>query len=373
MVDRGAGEGCRVIISKRADDDIDDWYKKEAAEEDRQNGVHDSDWYKQQADTSERMNDEHLRKHARNWQSFDEALAENMRKSYAAEARGDEAGELDSPPEPDVSSVGVPAKHRPISFDTVDGTHLKFPNERSLAVWLAAQERIRKSATPEEPTMSLDLSAVVKAHGIGALCRHFVKSQSSFGVDEHQLVQLATEDAQRRYPTDTSGMAFAKLYEEGDELRAAIELAKSAAFEDAVTAEIEKDARDACAELAEIGKARWPSLSPSQRFARAFETASPDLQRRAHRRPGPSTSFPNPVAKMPLVNVDSVTLTPQSVTETNVDDPEKALAQLKALGRQKWPSLSETQSFLNAVTDPENAPLVRAALHRPTGSSPPRQ
>jgi len=167
-------------------------------------------------------------------------------------------------------------------------------------------------------------------------------------------------------------MAFAKLYEESEELRDAIEIAKGALLADAVTAAAEKDAAEACAELTKIGKARWPSLTPAQRFARAFET-NPEIAKRAHRRPGPSTSFPQPVAKMPLVNVDGVTLTPQYVTETNVDSLEKALEQLRALGRQKWPTLSEAQSFLNAVTDPENAPLVRAALHRPTGSSPARQ
>jgi len=377
-VDRGAGENCRIVLSKRDDSDYDnvepsheermkaDLIGREALRAQERREKRDRD------DDVARLRDIFLGKVA-----ADEALGiEDTEKSFAADAAGDEADadEPDSPPEPEGASDNVvSAKHRPISFDTVDGVRMKFPNQRALAEWTAIQQRIRKSATPEEPTaMSLDLSAVVKQHGISALCRHFVKSQSSFGVDEHELVKLATEDAARRYPADTPAVAFSMLYTESDELRGAIELAKGAAFENAVTAEIEKDARAACEELTAIGKARWPSLSPSQRFARAFE-CNPELAKRAHRRPGPSTSFPQPVAKSPLVNVDSVTLTPQFVTETNVDSPEKALAQLKELGRQKWPSLSEAQSFLNAVTDPENAPLVRAALHRPTGSSPPRQ
>lgn len=76
---------------------------------------------------------------------------------------------------------------------------------------------------------------------------------------------------------------------------------------------------------------------------------------------------------MPLVNVDNITLTPQYVTETDPVSPDKALAQLRALGRQKWPNDSEAKSFLNAITDPENADLVNRALARPTGSSQGRQ
>ena len=220
---------------------------------------------------------------------------------------------------------------------------------------------------------SLDLSAVVKNHGIGALCRHIVKSASSFGIDEHQLVTLATEDAARTHPHDTPEIAFAKLYEESQELRDAIEIAKAATFQNDLAVEFEKDAHDAMAELNKIGKAKWPSLTPAQRFARAFET-NPELAKRAHRRPGPSTSFPHPTAKaFPRVNVDGVTLSPVYTTETSPTSPEAALAQLRALGRQKWPTASEAQSFLNAVTDPENADIVNLALARPTGSSPPRQ
>src|SRR5262249_60455125 len=96
------------------------------------------------------------------------------------------------------------------------------------------------------------------------------------------------------YPSDTPQMAFTKLYTESNELRDAIEIAKGAAFQDAVSDAIERDSREAMAELTKIGKARWPSLTPSQRFARAFET-NPELARRAHRRPSVfSTSHPFP-------------------------------------------------------------------------------
>src|SRR5262249_30615440 len=159
----------------------------------------------------------------------------------------DELDDGAPPPPPDGASGGVPAKHRSITFDTVDGTRMRFPNEHSLAEWISIQSRIRKStSTEEQSTMSTNLSDVVKAHGIGALCRHFIKSASTFGVTEAELVELATQDAERRYPdSSTPAIAFAKLYEESAELRGAIEIAKNVAFQDDLAAQLEKDAAEA--------------------------------------------------------------------------------------------------------------------------------
>src|SRR5262249_12646060 len=156
-------------------------------------------------------------------------------------------------------------------------------------------------------------------------------------------------DAARRYPSDTPAMAFSKLYEENSELRDAIEIAKNVAFQDDLTAQLEKDAAEACAELQKIGNERWPSLSSAQRFARAAE-CNPQILKRAYRRPSvfAAGAFPHPVTKaMPLANVDGSNMTPQSATETNVDNPETALAQLRRIGRDRWPSASSAQQFLN--------------------------
>jgi len=113
-------------------------------------------------------------------------------------------------------------------------------------------------------------------------------------------------------------------------------------------------------------------LDSESAFCPRIET-SPELARRAHRRPGPSTSFPHPTAKaMPLANV-TVPTKPVFVTETDPVSPEAALAQLRVIGRNRWPSLSEAESFLRVVTDPEYQGLVTVALRTPTGSTPPRQ
>ena len=75
FVDRAAGEGCKVVISKR-DDGADNF----------------DEWHREQARIAEEQNEQHLRKHVRKqWRTFNEVLAENTAKSFAADARGDEA------------------------------------------------------------------------------------------------------------------------------------------------------------------------------------------------------------------------------------------------------------------------------------------
>src|SRR5215471_6608851 len=93
LVDRGAGENCKILISKRddsADNDFDEWRNKQAA-------------------IAERQNEEHLRaedereaqKFFRGMQMSESSaramtkVAEELNKSYAALARGDEADRHD--------------------------------------------------------------------------------------------------------------------------------------------------------------------------------------------------------------------------------------------------------------------------------------
>jgi hypothetical protein len=180
-----------------------------------------------------------------------------------------------------------------ISFHVGDKT-ITARDEHALARWLSIQERItHKSNSPQESTtMSIDLSAVVKAYGLQALTNYMKSEGTSFGVSEFELAQVATEHASRQYPNDRSDVAFAKLYSSEASLRDAIEIAKNASF--TADAETMKESEAACAELAKIGAEKWPSLAVSQRFARACET-HPELLRKAHRRPSVfSTSYPFP-------------------------------------------------------------------------------
>jgi hypothetical protein len=338
-VDRGAGERCRIVLSKRDNDD---------------SRLNLTDIFKGKITAAQ-------------------ALGIRVNKSFAATARGDEADLQDEQTSAD-ELVGGAEHHasRVANLLVESGSHNS--REDALAYLLhhprgAAMLR-RLSKHHEDSPMPLDPSAIIKNYGVVALCKYMIESSSSFGIDEHQLVALATEDAQRRYPSDTSAGAFAKLFMESSELREAVEIAKSAALQDAVTAEVERDSRAACAELAAIGKQRWPSLSSAQRFARAAET-NPAILARAHRRPGPSVSFPHPVVKekQPMV----ASLEPRVSDETNVDDPARALEQLKQIARERWPNESEAQAFINVMSNAEYGELINRALARPTESSPPRQ
>src|SRR5215813_868567 len=163
--------------------------------------------------------------------------------------------------------------------------------------------------------------------------------------------------------------AFAKVFSDTSEagviLRRAYNICKNSAYES--LAQDQADSEAACRELSAIGKDRWPSLTPAQRFARAFET-NPERAKRAHRRPSVFGAYPHPVAKaVPLTNATPPATKPVTTTETDPVSPEAALAQLREIGRQRWPSASAAQQFMNAVTDVNNVDLVTAAL-RPTGS-----
>jgi len=374
-VDKGAGEGCKVLISKRYEDDDRPLSAAEIARskmegraalrdaEDRFVKQHGTGFAEHEPDEPAPTPEDDPSRFLFSKETF-------LRKSYAADARGDEADRHDEEVPAAELVDAVPAKKQPITFDVGDKT-ITARNERALARWLAVQERISKST--EDSPMPLDLSAIVKNYGVVALCKYMIESSSKFGVDEHELVKLATEDAQRKFPAETPAGAFAKLFLESRELQQAVEIAKSAALQDDVTAELERDSRAACAELAAIGKQRWPSLSSAQRFARAAET-NPAILARAHRRPGPSTSFPHPVAK----NLAAPVVDPKPIfvgddTALDVDDPRKAVEQLKEQGRSRWPSASALEQFERALTDPENAELVRVAFARPTGSTSPRR
>ena len=293
-VTAGAGEGTRIVLMKRdtSGDDFDEWRR-------------------QQARIAEEQNELHLRKHARNWRSFDEVLAERTAKS----AEGDEAEGLIAEPPPVDDAIADAADRRRddgIVFDIGD-TRLEFPNERALAVWLAVQERIRKSTNQEDTVMmtqtteeleaerTAKLDEVVKAYGIMPLAKQVVAEGSSYGIDESEFTKLAIAHAQRLYPDMSPAAAFEKLYSDGSEdgviLREAHGISKN-----------------------------------------AYAAPYFDLQ-------------------------------PVVADAQNVDDPSKAIAQLKELGRQKWPTESEEQQFLNAFTDPANAELAAKAHRRPAATS----
>jgi len=296
---KGAGEGAKIVLMKRdtsADDD----------------DVYQTDWYTEQAAIAERQNEEHVRKHAPTWRSFNEVLAERTAKSFAATARGDEADRRDE--ETSVDELGDggdgdsvadgngnehPA-HRVADLlieagqfsDRAKALEYLLTNPRGAAMLQrlskSSEESVTMSTTPEEK-----LSDLVKRAGITAVAAQIVKADSAFSIDEHQLTALTIEHAKREHPQLTDAQAFAQVYSAQDEggviLRKAFSIARNATLQTDVD-----DSAEAMRELQAIGKRDYPGRSSHQQFAKAFE-ANPELARRAHRRPSAgSTSFPYP-------------------------------------------------------------------------------
>ena len=296
-VTKGAGEGTRIVLMKR-DTSAD-------------GNVHDSAWYKEQARIADEQNELHLRKHVRNWRSFDEVLAERTAKS----AEGDEAeGLIAAPPVDDAITDSVDRRrHDGIVFDIGD-TRMKFPNERALAVWLAVQERIRKSnkedsAMTQQTTEEVEaertakLDEVVKAYGIMPLAKQMIAEGSSYGIDESEFTKLATAHAQRLYPDMTPAAAFVKLYSDGSEdgviLREAHGIVKAATFTPIVVdgnandPDDASEATQALSRLVEEQRARAPWMTAEQLYEEVMRK-NPELTVKAFRRPAITSVYPFP-------------------------------------------------------------------------------
>jgi len=297
---KSAGVGTKVVIMKR--DTSGD----------------DSAWLREQAAIAERQNEEHLREDrekrdsARTWRTFDEVLAENTAKSV----EGDEAEGLKAEPHPVDDVIADAADRRRddgIVFDIGD-TRLEFPNERALAVWLAVQERIRKSNQEESTAMTNTteeleaeraekLREVVKAYGIIPLAKQMIAEGSSYGIDESEFTTLATAHAQRLCPDMSPAAAFEKLFSDGSEdgviLREAHGIAKAATFTPIVVdgnadnPDDASEATEALSRLVEEQRARAPWMSAEQLYEEVMRK-NPELTVKAFRRPAATTIYPFP-------------------------------------------------------------------------------
>jgi hypothetical protein len=345
LVDRGAGENCRVTISKRDDSDS------------RLNLI---DVFKGKV-------------------SAREALGIHVDKS----AEGDEAEGLIAEPEHVVDNDGdgdggVPKKHRSITFDTVDGERMKFPNERSLAEWLAIQSRIRKSTSEDPNPMSFEdkIRDIAKREGVVVIAKIMVADNRSYGISESELVDLISNHERR--DGESPAQCFTRQYEayndDGAALRKAIAIAKNMPFEDDSEARAEADSRAAMAELTAIGKQRWPSLTKAQQFARAYE-CNGALAKRATRRPSPSTSFPFPTEKAMSLEPRVTSGGMESFLDVDADAPAAYAELMKLVEQQRREGESEAAAFERVFLDPANKTLALRALGQrvPTESSPPRQ
>jgi hypothetical protein len=115
-----------------------------------------------------------------------------------------------------------------------------------------------------------------------------------------------------------------------------------------------------CSAVGKIAVERWPELSESQAFSRIYTSATDEahvLQKAIA------------IAKsMPFIAADAPLMVGGAAAQ-DLGDPAEAIAQLKELGRRKWPTASEAQQFARAMTDPNNAKLAASAHRRPSATT----
>jgi hypothetical protein len=272
-VHRGAGDGVRIMLMKRAS-------RPDATPAD-------------------------VLRAFPNPRSFNEVLA-RMEAEAMAKADDDDAG-------------GGGASYHPIAqLATLLVASGKFPDHAQALDHLlntphgaALLHRARKTEKESQSMTSHTelVRDVVKQYGIVALAKSMVQDEKSYGLNESEYTAFVTEHAQRLYPDKTPDAAFAKLFSDngadGVLLRKAHALTKLSpldvtpvmvgspgAMHEAINSTEQSEAYAQLEAMAAKLRASSPWLSGAQAFERVFmakENAA--LAQKAHRRPAATTSY----------------------------------------------------------------------------------
>jgi hypothetical protein len=177
------------------------------------------------------------------------------------------------------------------------------PHGRALVEHLSKQQKGTTTMTDRAE----GLRDIAKQYGVARIAKMIVMENTSHGITESELTQLASEEfAKQALPGERPNTTFSGLYNaaENVELRKAFQIAKNAPLmtlqpvqvggADATDVNTDKSkAYQQLVDLAEEQRRRSPELSSSQAFARVFE-ANPELAARAARRPVATTSYAYP-------------------------------------------------------------------------------
>jgi hypothetical protein len=176
----------------------------------------------------------------------------------------------------------------------------KFSSRAEALNWLISHPnghaftRLHKAAEPakEQP---MTLENIFKNYGAVKICKH-ICDVGKTGYDEHTLVSALTRYAAAQHPELRPDVAFSKLFESEEFVRRAISVAKSMPFVADLTPMVVtgSDARDlsdeseAYAQLQELGRQKWPTLSEAQQFVNALgDPVNRVWAEKVHRRPLP--------------------------------------------------------------------------------------
>jgi hypothetical protein len=261
--------------------------------------VYDTEWYKESVVKAERGNREHIAK-------YDRSFAGIM-------AKGDAKSRDLADDEIDRDDGGGASDHHASKIADLLVEAGSFPHRAAALQHLlhkpqgqALLQRMSKAADQTGKESNMDkietVRDVVKRHGIVAVAKSIVAEQRSYGITEHEFVELATEYAKAQHPELSGAQAFAKLYQVPEVWRAC-EVLKSMPFVADLsplvvggeTAQAVDDPSEAIAQLKQLGARKWPTATEAQQFANAFtDPVNATLAQKAHRRPAPTTSYEFP-------------------------------------------------------------------------------
>ena len=269
-VDRGAGEGAKIVLMKRDDD--------------------------------RPRSKPHLERYLRRLRKFQEIFEG---EDGGDDAGGDEGGNASDHHASKVADLLVEAGSHPNRASALQHLLHKPSGQALLSRMSKAAEQTEKE-TPPMTSHSEFVQSVVKQYGIVALAKSMIQDQKSYGLDESTFTRLATEHAQRVYPNDRPDSAFSKLYESEESVRRACQVAKGQTLEpvmvggpdamhEAVNDTERSEAYQQLVDMAEKLRADSPFLSADQAFARVFENPKhAAIAAKAHRRPSATTSYEFP-------------------------------------------------------------------------------
>jgi hypothetical protein len=179
------------------------------------------------------------------------------------------------------------------------------------------QHGFRKSAAKEKPMSPIEpLEKVVKAHGVEGIveiAKNFVETGKTLDITEEQFVKLIDLASRAAHP-ELGALAFEKIYANNPILARAINVIKVGLAEQLLSGGMpvqvvggpdamhqavdDTESSEAYRQLQALGQQLYPQLTEAQAFAKVFEDPkNAALAARAHRRPSAPVSGAYPMPR----------------------------------------------------------------------------
>ena len=345
-VDKGAGNGVRIMLMKRDDDRPRSKPHVERA-----------------ARRLRKLQEERDRPH-----SFNAVLA-RMEAMAKADADGDELLDRDD--------GGGASDHPIVQLATLLVASGKFPGHAQALDHLlnsprgVALVRTHKAAK-DNPPMDTVLS-IMKDGSVAGVCAAIV-AKGTTTISQDDLVSAVGKVARERWPELSEAQAFAKVYSdptEGRVVRDAIRVAKELLAETmlghglpvqvvggpaAQDVNDPADAEAARAELMRIGRKQYPRLTENQIFEAAFsDPRNAAIVARIYHRPLPSSIYPMPRAWLAGDGSQHAKSDRSNSEATAYDDLMVKAEEY----RNSHPELSISQAFAKVYSDPANREIAK--------------